>query len=88
MSAAALPIRLPPLPHKKSVFMYPFLAVFLTDSGLALSMVCAVVGLGFALYLIKSILGSPAGNEKMRQIAGAIEEGAKAISGGRCGRLR
>ncbi len=61
--------------------MSPVLAVFLTDSGLALSMVCAVVGLGFALYLIKSILGSPAGNEKMRQIAGAIEEGAKAYLG-------
>ena len=44
-------------------------------------MVCAVAGLGFALYLIKSILGSPAGNEKMRQIAGAIEEGAKAYLG-------
>ncbi len=61
--------------------MSPVLAVFLTDSGLALSMVCAVVGLGFALYLIKSILNSPAGNEKMRQIAGAIEEGAKAYLG-------
>ena len=61
--------------------MSPVLAVFLTDSGLALSMVCAVVGLGFALYLIKSILNSPAGNQKMRQIAGAIEEGAKAYLG-------
>ena len=61
--------------------MFPVLAAFLTDSGLALSMVCAVVGLAFALFLIKSILSSPAGNEKMRQIAGAIEEGAKAYLG-------
>ncbi len=61
--------------------MFPILAAFLTDSGIALSMVCAAVGLGFALYLIKSIVASPAGNEKMRQIAGAIEEGAKAYLG-------
>ena len=61
--------------------MYPFLAAFLTDSGIALSMVCAAIGLGFAFYLIKTIMASPAGNEKMRQIAGAIEEGAKAYLG-------
>ncbi len=61
--------------------MFPVFAAFLTDSGLALSMVCAAVGLGFALYLIKTIIRSPAGNERMRQIAGAIEEGAKAYLG-------
>ncbi len=44
-------------------------------------MVCAAIGLGFAFYLIKSILASPAGNERMKQIAGAIEEGAKAYLG-------
>jgi len=61
--------------------MYPILAAFLTDSGLALSMVCAAVGLGYAVYLIKTIMASPAGNDRMRQIAGAIEEGAKAYLG-------
>ncbi len=64
-----------------SVFTFPFLAAFLTESGLTLSMVCAGIGLGFSLYLIRSILGSPAGNEKMREIAGAIQEGAKAYLG-------
>ena len=44
-------------------------------------MVCALVGLGFAAYLIRSIIAAPAGNERMRQIAGAIEEGAKAYLG-------
>ena len=61
--------------------MFPFLAAFLTDSGIALSMVCAAVALGVALWLIKAIVASPAGNEKMRQVAGAIEEGAKAYLG-------
>jgi K(+)-stimulated pyrophosphate-energized sodium pump len=37
-----------------------------------------VVALGYALTLIKGIVASPAGNERMKQIAGAIEEGAKA----------
>ncbi len=61
--------------------MYPLLAAFLTDSGITLSMVCAAVGLGFAFYLIKTIMASPAGNDRMKQIAGAIEEGAKAYLG-------
>jgi K(+)-stimulated pyrophosphate-energized sodium pump len=61
--------------------MFPVLAAFLTDSGLVLSMVCAAIGLGFAFYLIKSIMASPAGNDRMKQIAGAIEEGAKAYLG-------
>ena len=63
------------------MFITPFPANVLIDSGLALSMVCAAAGLGFAYYLIKTILAMPAGNEKMRQIAGAIEEGAKAYLG-------
>ncbi len=59
-----------------------FIAVsFFEASGMSLSLVCAGVGLAFALYLIKSIVASPAGNERMREIAGAIEEGAKAYLG-------
>ncbi|MCE9612050.1 MAG: sodium-translocating pyrophosphatase [Chthoniobacter sp.] len=61
--------------------MLPVFAVFLTDSGLPLSMLCAAIGLGFAFYLIKTIMASPAGNDRMKQIAGAIEEGAKAYLG-------
>jgi K(+)-stimulated pyrophosphate-energized sodium pump len=49
--------------------------------GFHIALVCAFVGLGFALYLIKTILASPAGNERMKEIAGAIEEGAKAYLG-------
>src|SRR5215207_7823629 len=59
-----------------------FLAVsFLENSGITLAMVCAIAGLAFAVVLIRSILAAPAGNERMRQIAGAIQEGAKAYLG-------
>src|SRR4051812_27544999 len=64
---------MPPFPVAPSLA-----ASSLLTSGLPLSMVCAVIGLGCALYLIKTILASPAGNDRMKQIAGAIEEGAKA----------
>ncbi len=55
-----------------------FAALSLLDTGIPLSMVFAVAGLGFAFFLIRSIIASSPGNERMKQIAGAIEEGAKA----------
>ena len=57
------------------------LASFLESSGITLSLGCAVVGLIFAVVLIREILALPAGNERMQQIAGAIQEGAKAYLG-------
>src|SRR5204862_4458861 len=48
------------------------------NSGVPLSMVCALVGLLSAFILIAILVRSPAGNERMRQIAGAVQEGAKA----------
>jgi K(+)-stimulated pyrophosphate-energized sodium pump len=47
-------------------------------SGVRLSLICAVIGLGCAFFLITVILRSSAGNERMRQISGAVQEGAKA----------
>jgi K(+)-stimulated pyrophosphate-energized sodium pump len=55
-----------------------FLAFNILHSGVTLSMVCAIVGLAFAFFLIKAVIRLSPGNERMRQIAGAIEEGAKA----------
>jgi K(+)-stimulated pyrophosphate-energized sodium pump len=60
---------------------YFLAASFLETNGLTIAIVCSIIGLGYALLLIKSILASPAGNEKMRQIAAAVQEGAKAYLG-------
>src|SRR5437763_6968513 len=54
------------------------LAVSLLKSGVWISMICAVAGLGFAFLLIQRILAASPGNERMRQISGAVQEGAKA----------
>jgi len=58
--------------------MFPIAANFMEASGVPLAIVCAVVGLAFAIALIRSVIASPSGNEQMRAIAAAIEEGAKA----------
>jgi K(+)-stimulated pyrophosphate-energized sodium pump len=55
-----------------------FLALSILDSGVPLSMLCAVVGLVFAFLLIAVILRSSPGNERMREISAAVQEGAKA----------
>ena len=55
-----------------------FLAFDILQYGVTLSMVCAIAGLAFAFFLIKAVIRLSPGNERMRQIAGAIEEGAKA----------
>ncbi|MDQ3621627.1 MAG: sodium/proton-translocating pyrophosphatase, partial [Verrucomicrobiota bacterium] len=59
----------------------PLLAATFQNYGIMLASLCALVGLGFAFYLIKSVVSLPAGNERMKQIAAAIEEGAKAYLG-------
>jgi K(+)-stimulated pyrophosphate-energized sodium pump len=55
-----------------------FLAFDILQYGVTLAMVCAIAGLLFAFFLIKAVIRLSPGNERMRQIAGAIEEGAKA----------
>ena len=55
-----------------------FLAFNILTSGVPLSMVCAVIGLAAAFYLIGVVVRSPAGNQRMQEIAGAVQEGAKA----------
>src|SRR5207248_1550719 len=43
-----------------------------------LALVCAAVAVGYGLYLTWWLLKQPAGNERMREIAGAVQEGASA----------
>src|SRR4029453_14020004 len=55
-----------------------FLAFNILTSGVPFSMVCAVIGLVAAFFLIAAVVRSPAGNPRMREISAAIQEGGKA----------
>ena len=54
------------------------LGLTILDSGVPLSMVCAVIGVAFAFFLVIAIMRHSPGNEKMQEISGAVQEGAKA----------
>ena len=54
------------------------LALSLLKSGVSLSLLCAVIGLVFAFFLIFAVTRASAGNQRMKEISGAIQEGAKA----------
>ena len=49
------------------------LALNLLESGVHLSMVCAIVGLAFAFFLIAAIKRLSPGNERMREISAAVQ---------------
>ena len=53
-------------------------ALSLAGSGVAISMACAVAGLLFAFVLIFAVIKKSPGNARMKEISGAIQEGAKA----------
>src|SRR5437763_11560052 len=55
-----------------------FLALSILNLGVPLSMVCAVIGLVAAFLLIALVIRAPSGNERMREISAAVQEGAKA----------
>src|SRR6059058_5887783 len=55
-----------------------FLALNILNLGVPLSMVCAVIGLAFAFFLIAAVMRAPSGNERMREISAAVQEGARA----------
>src|SRR5437660_1231306 len=68
---------LPNVPRFHPVMYLP-LAFDILRSGVRLSLICAVIGLGCAFFLITVILRASPGDERMRQISGAVQEGAKA----------
>ncbi|MCG8434230.1 MAG: sodium-translocating pyrophosphatase [Gammaproteobacteria bacterium] len=50
----------------------------LNDYGIWIALGCAALALVYGAWSVGWILAKPAGNERMQQIAGAIQEGAKA----------
>jgi K(+)-stimulated pyrophosphate-energized sodium pump len=52
--------------------------ITILNSGVPLSMLCALVGIAFAFFLILAVMRHSAGNERMREISAAVQEGAKA----------
>jgi len=47
-------------------------------AGTIFALLCGVVALGYGIWSVKWILALPDGNDRMREIAAAIQEGAKA----------
>ena len=58
----------------------PIKAVFGSFENKALWVILAIslVALAFAYYLVREVLSAPEGTDKMKEIAKAIQEGAKA----------
>ncbi|HEC28083.1 MAG TPA: sodium-translocating pyrophosphatase [Gammaproteobacteria bacterium] len=52
--------------------------MFLGINGLTIAIVCALLALAYGVFSIKWILAKPMGNDRMKEIAAAIQEGAKA----------
>jgi K(+)-stimulated pyrophosphate-energized sodium pump len=51
---------------------------FFQDHSVLFGLICAVVGIGWAVVLTVRLLGLSAGNERMQEIARAVQEGASA----------
>ena len=51
---------------------------FLTDYGVVIALFCAAVAVLYGLIITRRLLAKPAGNDRMVEISGAIQEGASA----------
>jgi K(+)-stimulated pyrophosphate-energized sodium pump len=51
---------------------------FLTDYGVVVALVCAGAAVLYGLLITQRLLARPAGNDRMQEISGAVQEGARA----------
>ena len=51
------------------------------SAGLAFAIVCGLLALVYGIWAVRSVMSESAGNERMQEIAAAIQEGAKAYLG-------
>ncbi len=51
---------------------------FLTDHGVLVALICAGFAVVYGIVVTQRLLAKPAGNERMQEISGAIQEGASA----------
>jgi K(+)-stimulated pyrophosphate-energized sodium pump len=54
------------------------LTSFLTDYGVVVALVCAGAAVLYGLLITQRLLARPAGNDRMQEISGAVQEGASA----------
>jgi K(+)-stimulated pyrophosphate-energized sodium pump len=54
------------------------LTSFLTDYGVVVALVCAAAAVVYGLVITQRLLAKSPGNERMQEISGAVQEGAKA----------
>jgi K(+)-stimulated pyrophosphate-energized sodium pump len=54
------------------------LSEFLTDHGVVVALVCAMLAVAYGLLTTRSLLALAPGNAEMQRISGAVQEGAKA----------
>ncbi len=51
---------------------------FLTDYGVVVALVCAVAGVAYGAVVTQRLLKRPQGNDEMKEISAAVQEGARA----------
>jgi K(+)-stimulated pyrophosphate-energized sodium pump len=54
------------------------LTKFLTDYGVVVALACAGAAVVYGAVITRRLLARPSGNDRMREISGAVQEGAKA----------
>ena len=54
---------------------------FVSDNAVLIAVICGAVAVIYGVLLIRWLLALPAGDAKMQEVAGAVQEGAKAYLG-------